>query len=171
MLKHCTIICRCLNTENCKAYKYKETGHGNCILIYQNTTIGEGDIFEMDDINFVYLKSNFQYIKISVKSHTLINGVVTKSQYWGRWKENMYIVVPFVTYYYLGFIPVTNELHQVSDWGKSHLISGGDSGLSWILVRALGQCIMRSCRVQCWVGRWNTDGEPIDSSTFTANVE
>ena len=42
-----------------------------------------------------------------------------------------------VTNSYLGSIPVTNELHQVSKGSKSHLISGGDSGCSWVLVRAL----------------------------------
>ena len=38
---------------------------------------------------------------------------------------------------YLGSIPVSNEPHQVSKEGKSHLISGGDSSCSWVLVRAL----------------------------------
>ena len=42
-----------------------------------------------------------------------------------------------VTNSYLGSIPVTNELHQVSKGSKSHLISGGDSSCSWVLVRAL----------------------------------
>ena len=41
-----------------------------------------------------------------------------------------------VTNSYLGSIPVTNELHQVSKGSKSHSISGGDSS-SWVLVRAL----------------------------------
>ena len=41
-----------------------------------------------------------------------------------------------VTYYYLGSIPVTNELHLVSKGSKSHSISGGNSS-SWVLVRAL----------------------------------
>ena len=36
-----------------------------------------------------------------------------------------------VTNFYLGSIPVTNELHQVSKGSKSHLISGGDSSCSW----------------------------------------
>ena len=38
---------------------------------------------------------------------------------------------------YLGSIPVTNELHQVSKGSKSHLISGSDSSCSWALVQAL----------------------------------
>ena len=41
-----------------------------------------------------------------------------------------------VTYYYLGSIPVTNELHQASKGSKSYSISGGDSS-SWVLVQAL----------------------------------
>ena len=43
-----------------------------------------------------------------------------------------------VTNSYLGSIPVTNELHQVIKESKSHLISGGDSSCSWVLVCALG---------------------------------
>ena len=41
-----------------------------------------------------------------------------------------------VTKTYLGSIPVTNELHQVSKGSKSHSITGGDSS-SWVLVCAL----------------------------------
>ena len=34
-------------------------------------------------------------------------------------------------------VAVTNELRQVSEGSKSHLISGGDSSCSWVLVHAL----------------------------------
>ena len=44
---------------------------------------------------------------------------------------------PTVANSYLGSIPVANELHQVSKGSKSHLISGGDSSCSWVLVHAL----------------------------------
>ena len=61
-----------------------------------------------------------------------------------------------VTNSYLGSIPVTNELHQVSKGSKSHLISGGDSGCSWVLVHALDpvgneelQAIMLGEEVEC----------------------
>ena len=39
----------------------------------------------------------------------------------------------------IGFssIPVLNELHLVSSGSKSHLISVGDSGYSWVFIRAL----------------------------------
>ena len=66
---------------------------------------------------------------------------------------NMYLTVlgfhllMIVTNSYLGSIPVTNELHQVSKGSRSHLISGGNSSYSWVLVRALGPCGRRSCRL------------------------
>ena len=75
-----------------------------------------------------------------------------------------------VTNSYLGSIPVTNELHQVSKGSKGHLISGGDSSCSWVLVWALDPVFERSCRLYCWVRRWNVDGEPEDSNTFTVDV-
>ena len=67
-----------------------------------------------------------------------------------------HICMQCVTNSYLGSIPVTNELHQVSKGSKSHLISGGDSSCSWVLVRALDpvgneelQAIMLGEEVEC----------------------
>ena len=77
----------------------------------------------------------------------------------------------YVTYYYLGSIPVTNELHQVSKGSKSYLISGDDSRCSWVLVHVLGpvqkkelQAISLGEEVEYW-------GEPDGSSTFAVDVK
>ena len=49
------------------------------------------------------------------------------------------------------------ELHQVSSWRKSSLISGGDSSCSWVLVYALGlsgnkelQAVMLGGELELW---------------------
>ena len=76
-----------------------------------------------------------------------------------------------VTNSYLGSIPVTNELHQVSKGSKSHLISGGDSSCSWVLVRALG--LLSGRGVAGYNAGWGGEmmEEPDGSSIFAVDVE
>ena len=48
--------CRCLSKQVCKACKYKETGQENCLLINQNSTEEEGQLFEKDENSTIYKK-------------------------------------------------------------------------------------------------------------------
>ena len=81
------------------------------------------------------------------------------------------LFVLFVTNSYLGSIPVSNEPHQVSEEGRSHLISRGDSSCSWVLVRALDPVYHKELQAIMLVRRWNVDGEPDGSSTFAVDVK
>ena len=68
------IYCRCLRTDKCKAYKYKETRQDNCLLIKQNSTAEEGQIFEQDAISEIYEKIS------SEESYTEINIGIYKTK-------------------------------------------------------------------------------------------
>ena len=72
----------------------------------------------------------------------------------------------YVTNSYLGSIPVTNELHQVIKESKSHLISGGDSSCSWVLVCALDPKVREELQAAMLGEEVELLGKPDGSSTF-----
>ena len=62
-----------------------------------------------------------------------------------------------VTNSYSGSTPVQNELHQVSKGSKSHLISGGDSSCSWVLVCALDPVKKEELQAITLGGKWEVE--------------
>ena len=47
---------RCLDHRSCFTYEYKEHRRKNCVIIKQNCTDAEGQMFEADDSNVIYMK-------------------------------------------------------------------------------------------------------------------
>ena len=80
----------------------------------------------------------------------------------------------YVTYYCQFLLRLNTShkwAHQVSKEGKSHLISGGNSGYSWVLVCALDLLSERGAAGYNagWGG--GMMGEPDGSSTFAVDVK
>ena len=93
---------------------------------------------------------DFSFLRTTFKSlRCAIGGEFIFLSNW-RFRFESHLTRHIITSRYLLLIWLKtspNELHQVSSWSKSSLISGDDSSYSWVLVCALGLSWRRSYRL------------------------